>query len=979
MPKKIDAGIISVNEINLFAGFDWATFEAFANGSDTIAVADLEALTAEEAPMIVIGPKEPKPKEIQIPSFKEKIAVQTVAAVQPSAVILNRIGRKDISVSPYDLITSVELFQMKMFDKPWNLAGNEDLKPSKRVGDAKDSRLYFPVEAALHSDGLNKSRLVQFLKSRGLTPIWGPSIEGWVAREYRRREREATPFDLPIVKDDRPLYDRLEMGLLLTCIQSKGNFEEGGEYIVVETDQLQEEEDEDENKVEKAAVGLKKNDGRSGQPIYWGELDGVMEEFFEVKADITKAFDPENVFPKRFPELYQAARKRIEKANRPIYDYHKHDIPQAVYHRHLAFTHQPRQGKTSAIIEYTENAGSKSALFVTVKNGVDVFVEELKRLGIKDFKVLKKLSDLNHPAKYKLAAFSWLKSTGRQKSKDQDERLSSKSFCPHCKEALVRPMMIFVTDDKNKKVLDSRGRPILKFDRILNSDNTYKLKWTDHVGYMCRNKLCVSPEGKRYNYVDTRLARHAQCVIHSLDKFHRARQCSGCGYVHKAWIPPRYKHVGKRFSMLGVDEIHNIKSPGSDQSRAIMGMMHAKRRVGMTGTLMPNNPADAFYPLSWTFGNNNHEFKFAPQSLGVQQFNEEYTEKVIVEKGNSSYAKAVPFIKKPIQFWQWKASKTLFREYGDPFVKESMAKVGLSVPKFRTIPVELVPDIKQAILLVSSIEDFNKGFKEYSAELKEKTQNSNKQYLVNSAQVLASMMLMKYAATIPGLVNDRAIEKGQSSVYQGSYGGCKVEHVKNLVKEKTQGKGKVVIFSDMKAMQELLAKELTLYNPIKFETKWGNEKRAEMFQLFQKDDNYRIFICGPRAVKESVDLSRADTVISTDLLWSPGIQLQAWSRTLTPRKTEREVECHVLLTKYSIDSHVFQTFYSKTAAAEQALYGRAITKAEKGFDVQYFVDQIISEKAAIMQWLVDSGEDEMVYMPVLKTLQQLQSYEDAAA
>ena len=68
-------------------------------------------------------------------------------------------------------------------------------------------------------------------------------------------------------------------------------------------------------------------------------------------------------------------------------------------------------------------------------------------------------------------------------------------------------------------------------------------------------------------------------------------------------------------------------------------------------------------------------------------------------------------------------------------------------------------------------------------------------------------------------------------------------------------------------------------------------------------------------------------------IWSPGIQTQAWSRVLTPRPQAREVECHILLTKYSIDSHIYGTFYSKIAAAEQALYGRTLTKADKSFDV----------------------------------------------
>jgi len=106
--------------------------------------------------------------------------------------------------------------------------------------------------------------------------------------------------------------------------------------------------------------------------------------------------------------------------------------------------------------------------------------------------------------------------------------------------------------------------------------------------------------------------------------------------------------------------------------------------------------------------------------VGVQEFNDEYTDHIVVESENSSYAKIVPFIKKPIQFWTWKASKCHFRAYTDPAVIAGMAKAGLKIPSFRPLPTELVPEPKQGLLLVASIEQFDKVFTEYSAELKAK-------------------------------------------------------------------------------------------------------------------------------------------------------------------------------------------------------------------------------------------------------------------
>src|ERR1039458_6168083 len=341
-------------------------------------------------------------------------------------------------------------------------------------------------------------------------------------------------------------------------------------------------------------------------------------------------------------------------------------------------------------------------------------------------------------------------------------------------------------------------------------------------------------------YIDIPLARHSLCVDLELDDFQGGRRCSGCGYVHRTWMPSRYKRIGKRFSMIGVDEVHNIKNPSAEQSKAIMGLMHAKRRVSMTGTLMPNHPQDAFNPLSWTFGNSNEKFAFPRGPAGLDQFNSEYTEKIIVESENSSYAKAVPFIKKPRQWWGWKASKTHFRSYGDPKVIAGMLQAGLVIPTFKTIPVELVPGPKQGITLVASIDQFDKLFTEYSAELKAKAKANEKVYLLNSSQILCRMNLMRYAATVPGFLNDKLAALGKPAVYDGPYGGVKMEHVKSLVKQKTEAKGKVVIFSDMRPMQALLEKELVYYNPIRFQVSWNAEKRAKMFKLFRDRKSTRL-------------------------------------------------------------------------------------------------------------------------------------------
>lgn len=1046
--KKSKEGLIITGSADLFAGF------AFENGSQVSLIdddpdpiqsvdptvleleaalskyedtpsavpsseseeVDLNVLFADVTPSIpevevaaVPAEEEATPEPVQMVAsplgpmkvWREAEYVNEVATVE-AAVVLQKIGSKAVAIIPHTLEVAAQLHAYLTLDKLGSAHLNPDvpvhLQPGFQIQvKATDGRIHFPMTSILTSEDVDDSVLVKHLQNLGLGVIISPSLRGWVKKEFRRRKRENTPFDLPMIQDDRPMYDRMEVGLIVKCIEDVGLFKSGIEYVVVETDGGQEEEDgSSKEKSEKGAVGLKRRGVDNSKTLYFGELDGDMASFFSLETDGQKAFDPESVFTKVYPELVHQAMCKVKKLGHKVFDYIGTDTAQAVHYKHLVFTHPPRQGKTSAIFEYAEVAGSKRCGLVTVSDGVDVFEQEAKRLGIKDYVVVKKLADFQKKAKYFLMSYSWLKSTGRRKDKSEKDRLSAGNKCPHCESALVRPKRSIARDESGEALIDQQGKPILKIEYKIEDGKT-KVVWTDSFGYMCRNKSCSFKAGTNNEklkgaawykgnrnpeltgYIDTQLAQHARCIDQKLDTFHQnSRQCNSCGYVHRTYQPARYRRVKKFFNLLAVDEVHNIKNADTDQARAILGMMHAKRRVGATGTLMPNTPSDAFHPLGWTFGYGTHLFKYQRGVAGVHAFNDDYTESILVESENSSYTKKVPFIKKPIQFWNWKSSKCLFRAYSDPYVIESMAKAGLKIPKFKPVPVELVPGVKQGLLLVSTIAQFDNLFKEYSDELKSKAKKNEKTYLLNSSQVLARMTQMKLAATCPGALNERFLAAGKGSVYDGVYGGCKIEHVKNLVADKVEKGGKVVIFSDMVAMREALAKELVYYNPVVFNVGWNREKRSEAFKRFRENPNHHVFMCGPRSVKESVDLSVADTVISTDILYSPGIQTQAWSRVLTPRPYDREVECHILLTKYSIDSHIYGTFYGKIAAAEQALYGRQLTKADKALDIQYFVDQVIAEKANIMQWLVEAGEDNMAYMPVLKTLQQLQSYDAAA-
>lgn len=59
-----------------------------------------------------------------------------------------------------------------------------------------------------------------------------------------------------------------------------------------------------------------------------------------------------------------------------------------------------------------------------------------------------------------------------------------------------------------------------------------------------------------------------------------------------------FKKSKTRFDMIVVDEIHRLKSSGSNSANTLLHL-DAKYKVALTGTMVVNSPSDAYVPLKW--------------------------------------------------------------------------------------------------------------------------------------------------------------------------------------------------------------------------------------------------------------------------------------------------------------------------------------------------------------------------------------------
>lgn len=60
-----------------------------------------------------------------------------------------------------------------------------------------------------------------------------------------------------------------------------------------------------------------------------------------------------------------------------------------------------------------------------------------------------------------------------------------------------------------------------------------------------------------------------------------------------------FKKSKTKFDMIVFDEAHRVKNPSSASAKTLM-KLKAKRRIGLSGTVIMNKPEDAYVPLKWT-------------------------------------------------------------------------------------------------------------------------------------------------------------------------------------------------------------------------------------------------------------------------------------------------------------------------------------------------------------------------------------------
>ena len=815
--------------------------------------------------------------------------------------------------------------------------------------------------------------------------------------------------DYTAAGDDVPTFTK---GSRYMVIDSGG---EGADKVVISTQALE----------PGKTVDLTGN----GMRFEWTPFDPPMETCFDDSESVNFGEDITQRYPERVAEMQKklqnlpfmlvaAAKGTVP----PIYPHTRVDAPLEALKSGVINTKLMRMGKSREAVTVCELWGSEQIVILSSRRIRIFWKKNLDAMGITDYVTVNCFADLNKPAKYYLITYDWFKRQNDPGKKDRRDKLGifhpfvrktheivvrkdynhdahmaaiqagtsyrpgfeygSRTYqcdevqynlCPHCKAPMVRP-------DYD---IDPMGKIV-------------SVHWTFERGYRCRNESCywttdnqsypralgkkvihrsASRRGAAWatyesgiikhkpgTYVDYELAAHLNC-----NEKVKGRQCPTCKVADGTWQPGRYKRMKKRFTAVVLDEIHNAKTRGNDISQAAFNL-RCRRRIGLTGTFMSNSAMDTYLPLHYVLRAPCPEFPYSG-TKGENEFKNRFCDFVYLERptgevdddGNDvmkTVKKLVPFLKNPPDFWRFLASKIVRRTYDDPLYQASLAESGLFQPT-PVVEAKIIPmNLEQSKLMLDSLREFKGAYEKVVEECLEKHQEINMARLQNMSQ----MMSMRILATCPEMINTKL----GFDAYLGDPGGAKGMWVETFVAEEVAQGRKVLILSDFLQMQATCEKLLERFNPILFRTHWTDAKIEEVFSEFEEDPEKHVLIAGTRAIREGVDVSRADTVICTDLLWSPAYQTQAWSRILAPRPEDRLCKILLLLAEHSVDKHIFDVFYSKVQAASQGIDRKALARRAKIVDVKMFVDRILENENSLALQVRDMGDEEMVFMPELE-------------
>lgn len=315
-----------------------------------------------------------------------------------------------------------------------------------------------------------------------------------------------------------------------------------------------------------------------------------------------------------------------------------------------------------------------------------------------------------------------------------------------------------------------------------------------------------------------------------------------------------------KFDMILFDECHKAKSISAQQTKGLR-KLDAKYKVAMTGTLLTNNPLDAYVPLNWLGIENSTatNFKYYYCVFGGPFGNE------IVGYKNTEVLK-------------------------DQLAKYSLRRTKdlLNLPPKTVIQEYLEMDDKQS--------NFYRNIVEGIVDQADKVN-------LNTTNLLSMVIRLRQATASPSVLTSENIPS------------AKVDRAVDLVEEILANGEKVIIFSVFKEPLKELEYRLKDYGTVMITGDIKEEEIEFNKDLFQNNKNCRVMLATVQKAGTGLTLTAASYAIFIDTPWTAAEFEQAQDR-IHRIGANKNVTIYELITKDTIDERVHEIVKTKEAISD---------------------------------------------------------------
>ncbi len=303
--------------------------------------------------------------------------------------------------------------------------------------------------------------------------------------------------------------------------------------------------------------------------------------------------------------------------------------------------------------------------------------------------------------------------------------------------------------------------------------------------------------------------------------------------------------------------VHNCKNPDTKQGKNLLNLK-SDYQIGLSGTLLINNPLDLYLPLNWidmdrstltNFKSNYCIFNINKQLIGYKNLD---------------------------------------------IIKNQLAECSIR----RTNVLDLPPKT-----IIPEYLDMKEDQNSFYEDVKDGIRDEVDKVKLTTTSLLAMATRLRQSTSLPSILTSNDISN------------IKIERTCELVDEIIKNDDKVVIFSSYKDVIKELESKLNNYNVVTGTGDTNDNILSNNIDKFQNDPNTKVFLGTWQRCGTGLTLTAASYMIFIDTPWTDAQFQQSCDR-IYRIGTTKPVFIYVLICNNTIDERVYEIINTKRAISD---------------------------------------------------------------